>query len=63
MITVSLAAATICFLNTCYPALVGPDTPTGQFKVELVRTKAAGYGGDVLLFKEDKSSVYASRSA
>ena len=50
MIIVNLAAASICFLNQCYPALVGPDTPVGKFKLERVITKAAGYGGDVLIY-------------
>ena len=59
MIIVNLAAASICFLNQCYPALVGPDTPVGKFKLEHVITKAAGYGGDVLIFEEGVSSVYA----
>ena len=59
MILVSLATASICFLNQCYPALVGPDTPVGQFKLEHVRTQAAGYGGEVILFKETSSSLFA----
>ena len=59
MILVNLATASICFMNQCYPALVGPDTPIGQFKLEHVRTQAAGYGGDVILFKETSSSVFA----
>jgi hypothetical protein len=59
MILVDLATATICFLNQCYPALVGPETPTGEFRLEQVRTEAAGYGGDVILFKETKNSVFA----
>ncbi len=59
MVLVSLAAASICFLNQCYPALVGPDTPTGEFRLEHVRTAAAGYGGDVIIFQETPSSVYA----
>lgn len=59
MVLVDLATATICFLNQCYPALVGPQTPTGQFRLEQVRTKEAGYGGDVILFNETQTSVFA----
>ena len=59
MILVDLATATICFLNQCYPVLAGVDTPTGQFRLEQVRTQEAGYGGDVILFKETQNSVFA----
>ena len=59
MILVNLATASICFLSQCYPALVGLDTPIGQFRLEHVSTKAAGYGGDVILFQETSNSVYA----
>ena len=59
MVLVDLATATICFLNQCYPALVGAETPTGQFRLEQVRTKEPGYGGDVMLFKEIQTSVFA----
>lgn len=59
MVLVNLTAASICFLNQCYPALVGPDTPTGQFRLEHVSTKAVGYGGDVIVFQETPNSVYA----
>lgn len=59
MILVNLATASICFLNQCYPALVGPDTPAGQFRLEHVSTQEAGYGGDVLVFKESSDTVWA----
>ena len=59
MVFVDLATATICFLSQCYPALIGPDTPTGEFRLEQVRTQQAGYGGDVILFKETQNSILA----
>lgn len=59
MVIVNLAMATICFLNQCYPALVGEDTPTGQFKLEQAHTKAPGYGGDIIVFYESTTFVYA----
>ncbi len=59
MILVELATATICFLSQCYPALVGPDTPRGEFQVQQRTTKARGYGGDVLVFKETAKDAYA----
>lgn len=59
MVLVDLATASICFLSQCYPALIGPDTPTGEFRLEQVRTQEAGYGGDVILFKETQNSIFA----
>lgn len=59
MIVVDVALATICFLGQCYPALVGPSTPKGEFQLRQLMTSQPGYGGDVLKFKEDANSVYA----
>jgi len=59
VVVVDLALATICFLGQCHPALVGDDTPTGVFTLQLQATAAAGYGGDLLVFQEDRHSVWA----
>lgn len=59
MVIVDLALATICFANQCYPALVGKDTPVGQFQMIERLTSQAGYGGDVLQFKETPEAWYA----
>lgn len=59
MVFVSLALAVICFNSSCYPALVGPDTPTGTFQLVLMNTTQPGYGGDVLKFKETEDSWWA----
>ena len=59
MVVVSLAAATICFLNACYPALVGHSTPSGSFTLQVRETAQDGYGGDVLQFHDTGSEVYA----
>jgi len=59
MIEVFLSAATICFGGMCYPALVGTQTPVGQFTVIHRPTRLPGYGGDVLVFHEDARYVYA----
>ena len=59
MVVVSLAAATICFLNSCYPALVGHSTPQGSFLLQVRETAQAGYGGDVLQFLDTGAEVYA----
>lgn len=58
-VVVDLAAAVICFANACYPALVGPRTPTGEFQIQQRITSAAGYGGDVLQFHETDAYVVA----
>lgn len=57
--TIFLYSALICFQGHCYPALVGKSTPTGTFHVTLKTTKAPGYGGDILVFKETSDRAYA----
>lgn len=58
-VVIDLGAAAICFLGSCYPALVGANTPTGAFQLKHYTTDAPGYGGDLLVFKEDDTSVWA----
>jgi hypothetical protein len=64
-ILVTLSLATICFTykgnNECHPALVGKNasTPVGEYTVARKRTKAPGYGGDILQFHETRDDVYA----
>jgi hypothetical protein len=59
MVTVSLGLATICFLGSCHPALIGENTPSGEFVLQKRIVRSEGYGGDVLQFKETQTSVYA----
>lgn len=56
-VIVSLGAATICFLGSCYPALIGAETPSGVFPLQQARILAPGYGGDVLLYAQRKDGV------
>lgn len=59
-IFVDVAAALICFASTCYPALVGEDTPRGEFQITEYSTTEAGYGGNILAFKRNNfGQVYA----
>lgn len=58
-ITVHLASALICISGACQPALVGADTPPGQYRLERAITPVAGYGGSVLAFHQDASGTYA----
>ncbi len=59
IVTVSLAAAVICFSDQCHPALVGKATPTGRYTLEARPTEQPLYGGDVMVFRETESSVLA----
>lgn len=59
MVVVDIALATICFMNTCHPVLIGGDTPVGEYTLQVREIMSPGYGGDVLQFKEDAGSVYA----
>jgi len=49
-VVVSLSLATMCFLNQCYPVLVGDRTTEGVYTLERVRITAPGYGDDVLIY-------------
>ena len=59
MVVVDLALAVICFMNQCHPVLVGPHTPRGTFLLDHQATPAPGYGGDLLVFKEGPSQLWA----
>lgn len=59
-VIVDVAAALICFASICYPALVGEDTPKGEFQITEYSTKEPGYGGNILAFKKNEvGQVYA----
>jgi len=58
-VVVDIAAALICFASTCHPALVGTDTPKGEFELKQYSTTLEGYGGDLLVFKQEGRSVFA----
>jgi hypothetical protein len=59
MVVVDLALAVICFGGQCHPALVGNNTPRGVFMLEHQATEEPGYGGDLLVFSEDRSHLWA----
>lgn len=63
IISISLSLASICFthdgIHQCYPVLIGPNTPTGEYTVTRRYTDQPGYGGDVLQFDENEKFVYA----
>jgi hypothetical protein len=59
MVVAHLLAATLCFSNTCYPMLAGRSTPVGEYQIVHYRTDQPGYGGDILVFKESPTTVFA----
>lgn len=58
MIEVLTALAVICFNSQCYSVLIGKDTPPGIYQLEQYRAPSV-YGGDVLVFKETETEVFA----
>ncbi len=59
MIVVNLALASICFSGACHPALVGTNTPAGTFSLSQQQTMEPGYGGDLLVYREDEKNLWA----
>jgi hypothetical protein len=43
----------------CHPILVGTETPSGEFQLTHYSTPDPGYGGDILVFKETRTDLYA----
>lgn len=63
MVIIDLLLATVCFtsqgVHQCHPVLIGNETPRGEFQLVQRLTDDAGYGGDVLKFKETDDYVFA----
>ena len=59
MVIVNLAMASICFMGSCYPALVGSNTPVGTFSLARQTTLEPGYGGDLLVYQEGITTLWA----
>jgi hypothetical protein len=58
-VLVDIAAAVICFAGTCHHALVGNDTPRGEFQLAQYSIQDPRFGGDLLVFKHDGTGVFA----
>lgn len=58
-VLVDVANALICFASICYPALVGKDTPRGEFTLAPYTISEPGYGGDLLVFDVKGNEIYA----
>lgn len=58
-IVILLGSALLCISDQCYPALVGKDTPVGNFPLVRRFTQAKGYGGDVMQFASTDKGIMA----
>ena len=60
-VIVDTAKAELCFadIGQCHPVLIGKTTPKGRFDLQIYRTDKAGYGGDVIGFKQEKDFLFA----
>jgi hypothetical protein len=60
IMAIHLVSAMLYLSGHCYPALVGIDTPVGEFPALHARTSEPGYGGDVIAFAQaNDGGVYA----
>ena len=53
-VIVNTSKAELCFADEkkCHPVLIGKTTPKGTFSMNIYKTDKAGYGGDVIGFKQ-----------
>lgn len=58
-IIVDISLAIICFAGSCHNVLVGQDTPRGDFVLAPYTIEDPRYGGDLLVFNQDSTGVYA----
>lgn len=59
-VVVSLALANICFDGQCHPALIGRDTPTGEYAVrKFMVPDNKLYQDGLLVFHETTDAYYA----
>lgn len=59
MVIVDITLSLICFMGQCHHALIGNDTPKGEFTLAQVLTKDPGYSGDVLMFDIIDDEMFA----
>ena len=59
MVLVDIALALICFSGECHNALIGKNTPRGEYQIVHKITTDPGYGGDVLVFHETEKTEFA----
>ena len=58
-ITVFISKALICFASVCHPVLLGSDTKAGTYTLNVLHTQQPGYGGDVLMYDSNATTVFA----
>ncbi len=59
MVTVFLSKALICIAGQCFSALVGADTPAGEFTMYKRIVQDPAYKGSVIQFSETEQHVFA----
>lgn len=59
IVEVFLSLAVLCIDKVCYPALIGENTPVGEFSLVQRLVNDPLYGGSVLQFKETEKSVFS----
>ncbi|MDO4434053.1 MAG: murein L,D-transpeptidase [Alysiella sp.] len=60
-VVVDTQKAELCFADTgdCHAVLIGKTTPKGTFPLTIYATEKAGYGGDVIGFKQEGDFLFA----
>lgn len=59
-VTVKTDTAELCLPHkACHKVLIGKGTPKGIYPLNVKGTRLKGYGGNVLVFKEEGDYVYA----
>lgn len=60
-VVVDTQKAQLCFADTgdCHAVLLGKTTPKGTFSLTIYTTTQAGYGGDVIGFKQEGDFLFA----
>lgn len=59
ILTLYLSLALLCLGSECWPALVGEDTVPGFYNLQLLPVEEPEYGGDVLVYRETMTAIYA----
>ena len=60
-VVVDTRKAELCFADTgdCHRVLIGKTTPKGTFPLTVYSTDKAGYGGDIIGFKQEGDFLFA----
>jgi hypothetical protein len=59
MLILYLSTMLLCLGIECWPALAGNDTLTGVYQLQLTPVEEPEYKGDVIVYRETATSIYA----